>query len=474
MFSCCENKTDVAAHVNKDMINYQLNDPTTPGLTVEIPVPKKPNILNFKVNGFNPKHLEAGTSHGRAANVYATMVNSIDHFSSYREKTKKWAATKLLKVHPTAGKQLNAFYDRKNLKFFHKKVNGKDVFTADSVDVVAHELGHALLDSMRPDFWNVQASEIWAFHEAFGDINAIATVMLYDGVLEHALKETKGDLRKHNVISRIAEEMGNAIAYSRRGFKPGALRNAINNFTYAPPHKLPHNPGQDKLGGECHNFGRLFVAAWYDIMVGIYEFESKRMSQKEAMKVAVSAAYGYVVEGLKVAPRTTKFYNAIANAMVSVSRIEGGEHKNILQGVFIKRKILRPQIKMLAKKIDGQKMEYLLAQGTDVIEGEHGKIVRCQRNTTIRLSDKLGISAMVHNPLYDCEIEVAGDIYYDVDENGQLIHHLQSSDREIVSDASNCLNFISQHDLVNGEDSMFEIVENKINRNLIVCNCGGH
>src|SRR6516225_7885086 len=45
------------------------------------------------------------------------------------------------------GVDLNAFYDRQGLKFFHGSAAGRTVFSGESPDVVCHELGHALLDS---------------------------------------------------------------------------------------------------------------------------------------------------------------------------------------------------------------------------------------------------------------------------------------------------------------------------------------
>ena len=116
---------------------------------------------------------------------------------------------------------------------------------------MAHELGHAILDAMRPDFWSVQALEIWSFHEAFADITAILSLMQHDEILDRALYETKGDLSKPNVISRLAEEMGDIIyeiTRGRGGMKPGALRNATNKFRYIHPSKLPKNAPNNKLG----------------------------------------------------------------------------------------------------------------------------------------------------------------------------------------------------------------------------------
>jgi hypothetical protein len=48
------------------------------------------------------------------------------------------------------GVDLNAFYDRHALNFFHDTVGGRTVFSDESPDIVCHEEGHAVLDSVKP------------------------------------------------------------------------------------------------------------------------------------------------------------------------------------------------------------------------------------------------------------------------------------------------------------------------------------
>src|SRR5690348_15373488 len=52
---------------------------------------------------------------------------------------------------PDAGDDLNAFYDRRSLSFFHHAVGTETFFSGASTDVVAHESGHAFLDTLRPE-----------------------------------------------------------------------------------------------------------------------------------------------------------------------------------------------------------------------------------------------------------------------------------------------------------------------------------
>lgn len=79
-----------------------------------------------------------------------------------------------LKIYPYAGEMKNAFYDRTNqcLKFyyFYDQNTQKTVYTCQSADIVAHEAGHAILDALRPGYFESQDPQTGGLHEAFGDL----------------------------------------------------------------------------------------------------------------------------------------------------------------------------------------------------------------------------------------------------------------------------------------------------------------
>jgi hypothetical protein len=78
---------------------------------------------------------------------------SIDAWESIFGTFTRWQAGSTLSVIPDLDQDLNAFYNRSSLSFFHQKVGAKTYFSGASTDVVAHEAGHAFLDAIRPDFW---------------------------------------------------------------------------------------------------------------------------------------------------------------------------------------------------------------------------------------------------------------------------------------------------------------------------------
>src|SRR5215470_15386356 len=88
-----------------------------------------------------------------------------------------WEVGSILPVDLDFGVDLNAFYDREGLKFFHGTAAGRTVFSGESPDVVCHELGHALLDSFKPQLFDAASIEVAAFHESFGDMSAILSAL---------------------------------------------------------------------------------------------------------------------------------------------------------------------------------------------------------------------------------------------------------------------------------------------------------
>src|SRR5215469_3204017 len=74
-----------------------------------------------------------------------------------------WEVGAILPVDLDFGIDLNAFYDREGLKFFHGSAAGRTVFSGESPDVVCHELGHAVLDSFKPQLFDAASIEVAAF-----------------------------------------------------------------------------------------------------------------------------------------------------------------------------------------------------------------------------------------------------------------------------------------------------------------------
>ncbi|MHA2043225.1 MAG: hypothetical protein ACW99G_00440 [Candidatus Thorarchaeota archaeon] len=452
-------------------VPYLINDPTTPELVKEVSLPSHPKHLNFWVKGYNRGVVKCGTSQHQAANCYVTVANCIDYMQNIISPSlPRWAATNKLAIIPNAGRNLNAYYDRKHLKFFWdiNRKNNRRIYTADSSDIVAHELGHAILDAMRPDFWSVQALEIWSFHESFADITAMLSLMQHDEVLKQALKETGGNLWKSNVISKLAEEMGDAIhalTKGRNGRRPGALRDATHNFRYISPSRLPKQAPDNKLCAECHSFGRVFLNAWYTIMIKIYELECKNHKPIDALKLSRDVCAKYLIDSIPLTPRVGNYTEAAAKTFLAMAR-KSGSYQNIIRKVFIKKRILKSDIKMLSNTtLD----DFVIGKSDEVIHESDRTIVKITGQRFVQLDfGEINSLSVGNHDLTKLDLEVPTDSYYEFDTNGTLIDEIIPDMKNIKQDAYDCILSIAQDDsLGNDSNTMWEVQDNKLLRTFI-------
>src|SRR5260370_6500990 len=151
-----------------------------------------------------------------------------------------WEVGSILPVDLDFGADLNAFYDREGLKFFHGTAAGRTVFSGESPDVVCHELGHAVLDSLKPQLFDAASIEVAAFHESFGDMSALLSALQLPSVREGVVAGTRGVLGRSSRLSRLAGQLGWAIRQSvPSAVEPHCLRNAVNTVFLRDPDHPP-------------------------------------------------------------------------------------------------------------------------------------------------------------------------------------------------------------------------------------------
>jgi hypothetical protein len=405
---------------------YFIDDPLTPELTEEPVVPTEPTLPFV----FDQEHVGCKITLYRSVNYYQSIADA---------PLANWVRKKPLQIIPFAGKDLNAFYNRKSLSFFGKG----DVQTANSSDVVAHELGHALLDALRPDFWNVQSLEIWAFHESWSDIVAIVSILQSDKLIDHILKETGGNLHLSNTASRIAAQIGH-VEYGRNYLRDAAIR-----FNYMIPTRLPKKAAEDKLSSESHSFSRVFASAWYEFFVRLYE---KLGGGKEALKTARDHAFKCLWKAAKVTPATVRFFGILTK------NIAAANHHNVAASVFQEWKLIQPQIRMLSN----QTLSDFHQKPTDqVVATDSGTIIHRKSKALFKLSDHV-VTALAANPLADVKIEIPNDSYFEFDGEGKLVEEIVPSLDEIVESSVFCLSHVKT-----GRNQMWRIKNRKLERSRI-------
>lgn len=324
--------------VNAQNIKYYLNDPSTPNLTEIISV--FPTTL-FNVDGYTGPNENWTTTAGLASNATGTLMFAINNFyNKYAvNKLTAWSKVKTLQIKPNAGQMPNAYYDRKGLSFFwFTGKNGEKIFTALSADVITHELGHAVLDFLRPDFWSVGAIEIWAFHEAFGDVFAFLTSLHHDVMIDFMLSETKGNLFESSIVTKLAEQFGSGL-----GMK-GYLRNVDNDLLYANPNTLANvSTNPDALTKEPHNFSRVMSGALYRVFAEIYTSKGKNV---DSVKLARNFVRDTLFRCIKLVPASPSFFIAFSKVFYDVGKTINPELAEIAKSVFVNKNMMSTTTKM--------------------------------------------------------------------------------------------------------------------------------
>lgn len=246
-----------------------------------------------------------------------------------------------LPVITDSGDDLNAFYDRSSLQFFHHEFDGITVHSAESVDVVCHEQGHAFLDAIRSDFFEVPFIEVGAQHEAFGDCCAIL-VALEDKAVRDAVIAASPDLSANQFVESLAEQLGDAIRreYGPDSVESGALRHALNTFKWVDPTTLPSSAPANKLAGEVHSFARVFVGAFYDVIRNIYNGGKK---DSTGLRNASRTAGKLLIAALRTVPAAPRIFEGVGQRMVQVDvTTNGGANSAAIKAAFAAHGMVLP------------------------------------------------------------------------------------------------------------------------------------
>ncbi len=326
-------------------INFIPNDPkagsTAPGIRQQ---PKRKNRPTSKASftfagsiaegTFNP-----GTPQFLFWQSREAALAAVEAFEGAVGPHKKWQGNrKKLALLPDAGEDLNAFYDRSTFSFFHKTVHGTTFFSGESTDVVSHEVGHGLLDSVRPELFEVNFLEVGAFHEAFGDCTALLTA-LGDKDIRQKLLAVTSTLLKRNFVESTAEELSGAIGLLVPGHNASEPRHAFNTFEFQLPQTLPDDGGPGALIDEVHSFGMVFTGCFWDTLANMFAAASAKT--EAALLSTARTLYEIVVAGVKTAVVTPRFLQSVGRAMVLADQsLHAAANRDHIRNAFQKHNIL--------------------------------------------------------------------------------------------------------------------------------------
>ncbi|MDD9908465.1 MAG: hypothetical protein OXR62_02120 [Ahrensia sp.] len=157
-------------------------------------------------------YLEPGTPQFLAAHLFGTVRFVLDIWEDYFDREIPWHSAKHfdrieLTIHETLE---NAYSGYGFLEMGGDSKSGKFEPFSLNFDVIAHEVGHAIIYSEVgvPDP-TAATGEYFGFHESAADLVALISSLHFNSLVEHLLRNTSGNLYRLNAVNRMAELSGN-------------------------------------------------------------------------------------------------------------------------------------------------------------------------------------------------------------------------------------------------------------------------
>jgi hypothetical protein len=346
-----------AAAATKLVASWE-DDPGDPNVTpapapIQVPAPTlSASPLPTRIGGKAPavKVYQPGSPDFRYYACASALRRGSDFWGSIVPGI-AWEVGKTLPVILDDGVDLNAFYtrggmgDAAGLHFFHQTVGTRTYYSGESPDVVCHEMGHAVLDAVRPQLWDAQTIEVAAFHESFGDMSALLTALQVDSFRQRVLTDTQGVLNRNSRLSRLAEQLGAAIRVDHPdAVDRDSLRNAVNSFFYRDPQTLPPSAPANSLSSEPHSFSRVFTAGFLDALAGMFKTKGDGAGGDDLVATTRDAAL-LLIAGVKAAPVVPDYYSQVAAHMLDAGEAApfSGKYRDVIKSAFVRRGILSLQ-----------------------------------------------------------------------------------------------------------------------------------
>jgi hypothetical protein len=220
---------------------------------------------------------------------------------------------------------------------------GREVRDSESSEIIAHEVGHLVLGSVRPHLSDTDA-ETAAFHESFGDISAMLYSLTFDQNIKSYAEETRHDPGRRNLISEFDEDGGKMtqLRHYPDAHRPHNVRSAVNDFKYADPSTLHDSDAcysNRVLSPEAHDFSQIFTGAFYDVFSAMVEREAPAKGREVAAVAARDRLMQIWGGALDKLPKTRVHFADAARAMLESDRELGGGELGLMREVFAKRNI---------------------------------------------------------------------------------------------------------------------------------------
>ena len=261
-------------------------------------------------------------------NTYAIAARATELVELELGRPLRWGfeGSRLLVV-PHAGILENAFYSAEShsLQFYSFMGNGRRrraYHTALAHDIVAHETGHAILDAVRPRYYEPFEPETSALHEAVGDLCAVFAALSHEVIQ----RRVAGSLDRLNLLSEIAEGFEEAGAHGW-----GSIRSLVDA-----------TPSDWKDTIEPHDLSLKLSSTIYLALRKVHQTLMRRgESRLSALDTARTVIQRMAVRALDFLPPAdctiAEYAEALLAADRSVHPTDDSGYRAIVHGVLARR-----------------------------------------------------------------------------------------------------------------------------------------
>ncbi len=310
-------------------------------------------------------------------NAYFAAMSTYETFRRALGRPVAWAfwteeAHPPLRLAPFAIEALNAYYDRgaAEIGFGFGRADeasargDRDLlrFTALSSDVVAHEVTHALLDGLRPDYAMPVNPDVFAFHEALADVVALLSRFERPSYFGFLARKAQLAFLDAKALVSLAPEIGQLVRES-------GLRTLDVDWTTperaAPDTRLPLYRDADSLP---HQRGGLLSSA---ILEAFLRAVGRRIEPLVMLATpAGSAVARYLLEQVEeIAATTARHFLSICIRAIDYCPPAAILFSDYLRALVTADRLLAPEDRLGYREelIDAFRRRGIYPEGIDVI-----------------------------------------------------------------------------------------------------------
>jgi hypothetical protein len=237
------------------------------------------------------------SAHFQMQMTYAVAMTTYDAFRQALGRDPYWGfdtdpgKPARLKIFPFFMKEQNAFYDRAaaavqfgwfespdqvGKQGLDQRLNKRNlrkgkVYTSLSHDIIAHEVSHALLDGLRPNFLKPYHKDTLALHEAFADLVAVFQHFSHCDLLLTAIVRTRGNLQESHLLTEIARQFGQTQSNPSL-----SLRTAVDALSCDEDGCRLNSPMTYDARDPIHKLGSVLVSSVFEAYTKIFDRKSRK------------------------------------------------------------------------------------------------------------------------------------------------------------------------------------------------------